>query len=365
MTSVTAARASVNRSVKRHTHGLISLVLAGLVLGVLFLGRPDRHADSPSLAIAGGLGGASTVDEFSAAQIAADIAKGVDLIVADNVQNLADSQKARIEFAVTEGSYLAKPQQVLTDDKSNRAIVEYTVEPGDTIPKIARKFNITSDTIRWENDITGDSVSVGRVLRILPVSGIRYTVQEGDTANGIANRFGLSSSALLIAFNDAELDGFQAGDKIIIPGGRQPQVSPTYFSSGYGFAFGSTALYGSNGYSYGYCTWWAANRRSQIGDPVPRNLGNAITWRDIAIIAGYSVNQKPQAGDVAWYGFIGGLGHVGFVEKVNADGSIWISDMNYQGLTAMDTSAPATGGWNVVSFHLVKPSEFGQYYFIH
>ena len=330
------------------------------------MGRPDRYPDtSTALAFSGGLGGASTVDEFSAAQIAADIAKGVDLIVADNVQNLADSQKARIDFAVTEGSYLSKPQQVLTDDKSNRDVITYTVKSGDTIPKIAKQFNITSDTIRWENDITGDAVGAGTKLRILPVSGIRYTVQRGDTAAGIASTFGLSSEALLVAFNDAEIDGFKAGDKIIIPNGRQPQVQPTYFSTGSGFAFGSTALYGSNGYSYGYCTWWAATRRAQTGSSIPKNLGNAYTWKALASIAGNSVDRNPRAGDVAWYGFIGGLGHVGYVEKVNSDGSIWISDMNYQGQASMNTSAPATGGWNVVSYHLVKPSEFSQYYFIH
>ena len=338
-----------------------------MVLSIVFLGRPERRQSADqSLAFSGGLGGISTVDEFSAAQIAADIAKGVDLIVADNVQNLADSEKARVEFSVTEGSYLAKPQQVLTDDKSNREIITYTVKSGDTIPKIAKQFNITSDTIRWENSVTGDAVAVGKKLRILPVSGIRYTVQQGDTAAGIANRFGLSSSALLIAFNDAELTGFKAGDKIIIPNGRQPQVTQTYFSSGTGFAFGSSALYGSNGYSYGYCTWWAAHRRSQIGNAIPKNLGNAYTWKDIAAIAGYSVDQKPRAGDVVWYGlFIGGLGHVGFVEKANSDGSIWVSDMNYHGHTSMDNDSPETGGWNVVSYHLVKPDEFNKYYFIH
>ena len=353
-TSVAAVKENVSRSAKRHLHAILPAMAALMVLAILFMGQPERHQSSTvPLAFSGGLGGVATVDEYSSAQIAADIAKDVDLIVADNVQNLADSQKARIEFAVTEGSYLAKPQQVVTDDKSSREIITYVVKSGDTIPKIARQFNITSDTIRWENSLTGDLVAVGTRLRILPVSGVRYTVQSGDTAEGIAEHFGLSSSAFLVAFNDAELDGFKTGDKIIVPNGRQPQVQPTYFSSGFsGFAFGSDAIYGGNGYSYGYCTWHVANRRAQIGRAIPRNLGNAITWKALASIAGYSVDRNPRAGDVAWYATIGGLGHVGFVEKVNTDGSIVISDMNY----------PI---WNVVTSHTVKPSEFSQYYFIH
>jgi surface antigen/LysM repeat protein len=342
--------------------------MAAVLLSVVFLGQPGRTERESGQTRLGGLGGdtVAALDEVSAAKIAADIAKGADLIVADNVQNLVDSQLAQVDFVTNEGAYLAKPQLVATEAKTNRDIIRYEVQPGDTVPKIARRFNITSDTIRWENDLTGDSVAAGQILRILPISGIRYTVQEGDDARSIANRFGLGSSNFLVAFNDAEVRGFKTGDKIIIPGGRRQVVQPTFFSSGSsGFAFGSSALYGSNGYSYGYCTWWAANRRTQTGRPVPTNLGNAITWRDIAIVAGYSVNQKPRAGDVAWYGFIGGLGHVGYVEKVNGDGSIWISDMNYQGQTSMSTGAPGTGGWNVVSYHLVRPSEFGQYFFIH
>lgn len=343
--------------------------MAAVFLSVVVLGQNGATSSAGETRL-GGLGGdtVAALDEVSSAKIAADIARGADLIVADNVQNLVDSQLAQVDFVTNESAYLSKPQLVTTDAKTANDIVVYEVQSGDTIAKIARRFNITSDTVRWENDLSGNEVAAGRKLRILPVTGVRYTVQEGDDASSIANRFGLGSSTYLVAFNDAEVDGFKAGDKIIIPNGRRQVAASTqtFFSSGSsGFAFGSSALYGSNGYSYGYCTWWAANRRAETGRPIPRNLGNAITWRDIAIVAGHSVNQKPRAGDVAWYGFIGGLGHVGYVEKVNEDGSIWISDMNYHGRTSMSNSAPSTGGWNVISYHLVKPSEFSQYYFIH
>lgn len=325
------------------------------MLGVVFLGRPQRYdANEPNQAFVGGFGGVSAVDEFSAAKIAADIAKGVDLLVADNVQNLADSQQAKVKFSTTEGSYLAKPQQVVTDAKTNRDIQIYVAQSGDSISSIARKFNVTTDTIRWENNLYGDSVSAGTKLTILPISGIRYIVQEGDTAQSISERYDANAN-YIVAFNDAELTGLKPGAKIIIPDGEKPQVQPTYFSSGYGFAFGSQPLYGGNGYSYGYCTYYVANRRIQIGKQLPRNLGNAVTWYSLAQAAGLSTGNTPKTGAVLWHSatwIAGGLGHVAFVEEVNDDGSIRVSEMNYP-------------YWNAVTYRTIEPSELGQYKFIY
>ena len=54
-----------------------------------------------------------------------------------------------------------------------------------------------------------------------------------------------------------------------------------------------------------------------------------------------------------YHKYQGGAGHVAYVEEVNADGSILVSDMNYN------------GGWGRVSYRTVTPGEFSQYLFIH
>lgn len=355
--SVASAKESIIRKIRRNAPSLVPLGVAAVMLLVVVLGNTRSSDGTQDIARISGLGGVSALDEVSSADIAARIAAGADLIVADNVQNLADSQKAQIEFAATEGSYLTKPQLVSTDAKTKNDITTYVVQEGDTISSIARRFNITSDTIRWENDITGNVVAPGRKLTILPVSGIRYTVKDGDTIKSLAERFE-ANEAQIIAFNDAEIKGVRTGDRIIIPDGERPvqNQQPTYFSSGYGFAFGSQPLYGGNGYGYGYCTWHAANRRAAIGKPIPRNLGNAVTWATLAAQAGLGVGEQPKEGAVLWhknsYQIAGGLGHVGFVEKMNPDGSIYVSDMNYV-------------GWNTVSYRTISPSEFSQYLFIY
>lgn len=298
------------------------------------------------------------VDEVSSAGVAATIARESNMIVADNVQNLADTLNAKVEFAATTEAYVAKPQLVATDVKTAADITTYKVVEGDTVSSIASKFNVTSDTIRWANNITGDEVSPGTDLTILPVSGILHTVTESDSVASIATQY-TAVKEQIVAFNDLELAGLQPGARIVVPNGTKtiPAQEPTYFAPSSpapsaGFAFGTEALYGGNGYSYGYCTWHAANRREAIGRPIPRNLGNAITWASIAAGAGLGVGETPKSGAVVWHKYIGGWGHVAFVEQMNPDGSALVSDMNYP-------------SWGTVTYRTVPPSEFSQYLFIY
>lgn len=91
-------------------------------------------------------------------------------------------------------------------------------------------------------------------------------------------------------------------------------------------------------YDYGYCTYWAALRRIQIGDPIPNNWGNAITWNINAELAGYVVNHTPSFGAIfQWPQAPGGEGHVAFVESVNPKTGSWtISEMNAVGWDVVD-----------------------------
>lgn len=361
--SVKRRQSSARSKAKKHYHSLAPAALLIIVSAVVISGSFSTQSDRQPLLNTriSSLNGVSALDEVSSADIAATIAQGADLIVADNVDNLADSLSAQVSFASTEEAYLAKPQIVATDAKTKTDIVNYLAKEGDTVSKVARQFNVTSDTIRWANDLGPgvELLSEGRKLKILPVSGLQYTVKEGDSAKSIANRYN-ANAARIIAFNDAEISGLNPGQKIVVPNGEKPAPAPqqSYFSTastGSGFAFGSQPLYGGNGYSYGYCTWHVANRRAAIGRPIPRNLGNAVTWASIAASAGLNVDSKPRAGSVLWHKntyIAGGLGHVGFVEKINPDGSAYVSDMNYP-------------FWGSVTYRTLTADEFSSYLFIH
>ena len=93
-----------------------------------------------------------------------------------------------------------------------------------------------------------------------------------------------------------------------------------------------------SGYPYGQCTWWAYTRRHQLGLPVGSHFGNARSWGESAKALGYWVDGTPRhVGDIIVFapgqqGADANYGHVAIVEKINADGSIEISESNVKGL---------------------------------
>lgn len=78
-----------------------------------------------------------------------------------------------------------------------------------------------------------------------------------------------------------------------------------------------------NTYSPGYCTWYVKNKRPNL----PNNLGNANTWVSRASAQGMATGSTPIAGAVGQRGM-----HVVYVESVNGDGTVNISEMNHKGL---------------------------------
>lgn len=108
----------------------------------------------------------------------------------------------------------------------------YVVREGDTLSQIADMFDVSVNTIKWGNNITGNTLTVGKTLTILPVTGVKYEVAKGDTLAGVAKKF-KGDAAEIANFNGIEKGAALAvGSTIIIPDGEiVPSSSES--SSGY------------------------------------------------------------------------------------------------------------------------------------
>ena len=335
---------------------------------MLFVFQGSHSHKTQSLAsgvVGSSAASADPLDQLSSADIAVSVARMTSLSEAGEVANQAISANTDMTLASANNTVAAKPQAVLTALKSRKDIQTYTAVAGDTVSSIAAKFNVTSDSIRWSNGITGDAVGAGTKLTIPPVTGVVYTVKAGDTPDSLAQKF-KADRGQIIAYNDAELSGLHAGEQIIIPNGQQASAATTTSLGGgsYGLGYlGGTPTYGGNGYDFGFCTWYAFNRRAQLGNPVPGNLGDAYTWASRAAEFGVPTGSAPRAGAVA-VKHSAKPGHVAVVEQVNDDGSFWISEMNSYGQVSMTNSAGA-GGWGRVDYKLISAGSTSDYTFVY
>ena len=111
--------------------------------------------------------------------------------------------------------------------QNSKDIIEYAVEPGDTLELIANDFNISLNTLLWANELSKNSqIKVGQKLVILPVSGIIYVVKSGDTLSEVSKIY-KSNTQNIVAFNDLANEGdIFIGDILVIPNGVIPTKAP-------------------------------------------------------------------------------------------------------------------------------------------
>lgn len=262
------------------------------------------------------------LDRVSSVDIALTVARMSSLPETTAITNQAQSESANVTIAPTTDNVITKPQVVATALKSKADIKNYTTVAGDTVSSVANKFGVTSDSIRWSNGISGEALTPGKKLVIPPVNGVVYVVRSGDSIDSIVQKFGANRESL-VAFNDLDFGGLVVGSQIVVPNGFVRGLSTATQIRSASFPWGSSPIYGYNGYDYGYCTWYVANRL-----PVPSNWGNANTWDNLAPMSGWSVSTAPKAGAVAQSNR-GYFGHVAVVEAVSPDGTmIKYSDMN-------------------------------------
>ncbi len=101
----------------------------------------------------------------------------------------------------------------------------YTVKKGDTLSEIAELFDVSINTIKWENNISGQGISVGQKLNILPVTGVRHTVKSGDTISKIADKYEAEEEDVFVFNGIDKNEKLKQGDILFVPNGIIKQVA--------------------------------------------------------------------------------------------------------------------------------------------
>lgn len=123
------------------------------------------------------------------------VKKGDSLYSIANKYNTTVDELKRINNLTSNilsiGQILKLPSDKASDVENEENTISYTVQKGDSLYSIARKYDTTIDRIKDINNLTTNLLSIGQVLLIPTDTNLEttYTVQKGDSLYSIAKKY--------------------------------------------------------------------------------------------------------------------------------------------------------------------------------
>ena len=123
------------------------------------------------------------------------VKKGDSLYSIANKYNTTVDELKRINNLTSNilsiGQVLKLPSDKASDEEKEENTITYTVQKGDSLYSIAKKYNTTIDAIKNLNNLTTNILSIGQVLLIPTSTNLEttYTVQRGDSLYSIAKKY--------------------------------------------------------------------------------------------------------------------------------------------------------------------------------
>ena len=123
------------------------------------------------------------------------VKKGDSLYSIANKYNTTVEELKRINNLTSNtlsiGQVLKLPSDKVSDVDKEENTISYTVQKGDSLYSIARKYSTTIDKIKDLNNLTTNLLSIGQVLLIPTDTNLEttYTVQKGDSLYSIAKKY--------------------------------------------------------------------------------------------------------------------------------------------------------------------------------
>lgn len=174
--------------------------------------------------------------------------------------NLSTSAALKIDQKLIIPGQAAMPRAATASaETAATAGARYTIQPGDTLSRIASRNNTTVAALRAMNNLRSDTVRVGDSL-VLPVTAagsadpapvaggstvsvqfptvaaparagtrtVTHTVAAGETLGGIARRYGVTVGAIALANSIADPTRIRPGQELAVPGAAASgTTSPT------------------------------------------------------------------------------------------------------------------------------------------
>ena len=252
-------------------------------------------------------------------------------------EKLAEQEAAEKELASlqTELNDTFSKNKVLLANLSQEELAEIAKRDGLVAEKEAFQKRLAEEKAKAEAEAARIAEESRKALAAQASQSQTTATQTSYEAPAAASTASTSTASTSSSTSTAAAPA-QTSSYTYTTGGGFPAVDPSFRAA-------------INGGYFGQCTYYVFNRMAQVGTPIGHSMmGNAAEWPAYARSYGYSVSNSPSAGSAIVFqqGLAGAdptYGHVAFVEAVNADGSLYISEMNVRGL-------------NVISYRTISAS---------
>jgi len=116
---------------------------------------------------------------------------------------------------------------LVPEDRKRTEPFDYTVSSGDTLFGVGEKFKISTDALKYVNNLTDYSVlKIGQKITIPPVSGLIHKAMSGDTLDSIAEKYQVPVQAIADFNYILDTSTLAVGSELVIPDAKIPQ--PVY-----------------------------------------------------------------------------------------------------------------------------------------
>ena len=244
-------------------------------------------------------------------------------------EKLAEQEAAEKELASlqTELNDTFSKNKVLLANLSQEELAEIAKRDGIVAEKEAFQKRLAEEKAKADAEAARIAEASRQALAAQASQSQTTATQTSYEAPAAASTASTSTASTSSSTSTAAAPA-QTSSYTYTTGGGFPAVDPSFRAA-------------INGGYFGQCTYYVFNRMAQVGTPIGHSMmGNAAEWPAYARSYGYSVSNSPSAGSAIVFqqGLAGAdptYGHVAFVEAVNADGSLYISEMNVRGLNVI------------------------------